>query len=328
MNVRDAFFALLLGALAVLAALVVRPFLSYVLAAGLLAFVLHPAHRRIAPRIGERPAALGLTTLAVAAMTVPFALLTMSVLPDAAETAEEVTRRPILDRVERLFRSVGVQVELGDVNSLSRQFADLFVGNISELLGATVKVVLGLSLLVFVLYYLLVDGERFVRWVRDLTPLPPEVQDRLYDETYEVTWAVLKGHVFVGVAQGLLCGVGFFAVGLPDALFWTVATVLFAFVPVVGVAAVWVPAGVYLLAVGNVVGGAALIVYGATVVSWVDNYLRAYLVDLGAGLHPAVVLVGVVGGVYFVGALGLFVGPIVLAVFKATATVVDDYYGL
>lgn len=331
MNVRDLFFALLVGVLFVLAALVVRPFLGYILAAGLLAFVLHPAQRRLAPRIGTRVSAFVLVVLAVLATTTPILLLSMSVLSDAAEaaeTAEEVARRPILDRAEQLLESVGVSVEFGDANAISRQLVDLLVGNVSELLTTTVKVALGLSLLVFVLYYLLVDGQSLIRWVRDVTPLDSEIQEELYTETNQVTWAVLKGHVFVGVVQGILGGIGFFLVGLPDALFWTVMMVLFAFVPVVGVGAVWVPGALYLLATGQVVQGVALFVYGATVVSWSDNFLRAYAVDFQAGLHPAVVLVGVVGGIYFMGALGLFLGPVILAVFKATVTVVDDYYDL
>ncbi|WP_158057257.1 AI-2E family transporter [Halorussus halophilus] len=328
MDVRDVFFALLLGALFVLAVLVVRPFLAYILAAGLLAFVLHPAQRRLSPRIGTRPAALALVVLAVLMTTVPIVLLSVSVLPEAAKTAEEVAHRPVLDRAERVLQSVGVPVEFGDADAVSRQLVDLLVGNVSELLTTTVKLVLGLSLLVFVLYYLLVDGQSLIRWVRDVTPLDAEIQEELYTETNQVTWAVLKGHVFVGVVQGVLGGVGFFLVGLPNVLFWTMVMVLFAFVPVVGVGAVWVPGGLYLVATGQVVPGVALLVYGATVVSWVDNYLRAYAVDFQAGLHPAVVLVGVVGGIYFMGALGLFLGPVLLAVFKATVTVVDDYYDL
>lgn len=328
MNVRDAFFAVLLASLAVLAWFVVRPFVSYVLAAGLLAFVLFPAQKRLGPRIGERVAAFALVVVAVAATTVPFALLSAYLLPDAAETTEQVARRPILNRVETVFGRIGVEVELGDVEAVSRQLLDLFVGNLSELLGTTVRIIIGLSVLVFVLYYLLVDGPALIRWIRDLTPLSADVQDQLYGETYRVTWAVLKGHVFVGLAQGVLGGVGLFVAGVPDALFWTLVMVLFSFVPVMGVGLVWVPAGLYLLFVGRIPAGVFLLVYGATVVSWVDNYLRAYLVDMESGLHPAVVLVGVVGGVYFMGALGLFLGPVILAVFKATVVVVDDYYGL
>lgn len=328
MNIRDAFFAVLLASLAALAWFVVRPFVSYVLAAGLLAFVLFPAQKRLGPRIGERFAAFALVAVAVAATIVPFALLSAYFLPDAAETTEEVTRRPILNRVEAAFGRFGVDVELGDVDAISRQLLDLFVGNLSELLGTTVRVIIGLSVLVFVLYYLLVDGPTLIRWIRDLTPLSSDVQDELYGETYRVTWAVLKGHIFVGLAQGVLGGIGLFVTGVPDAFFWTVVMVLFSFVPVMGVGLVWVPAGLYLLFVGRIPAGVFLLVYGATVVSWVDNYLRAYLVDMESGLHPAVVLVGVLGGVYFMGALGLFLGPVILGVFKATVVVVDDYYGL
>lgn len=325
MHIRDIVFALLLAVLSILTYLIVQPFATYVLGAGLLAFMLRPLQRRYAPRFGPRLTAFGLTALALGLLVVPTAVVVLAALDIAA--SEGGAGRPILAQIERLSRRFGIPVEIpSDAVGVGTQFIKLFAGEFTQVIEATVSAVVGLSLFVFLLYYLLFEGPQFVAWVRRLTPLPEHVQDELYGEAIQITWAVIKGHLLVGLAQGLLGGVGLFATGVPNAALLTLAMVLFAFVPVVGVAAVWVPAGVYLLLVGQVLAGGLLLLYGATVISWIDNYLRAFLVDRGGDLHPAVVLVGVVGGIFAMGPLGLFFGPIVLALFKATLIVVHDYY--
>lgn len=327
MDIRDLFFGLLLATLFVLTALIVEPFVSYVLAAVLLAFVLRPAHRRLAPSVGERPSAFLLVILAILAAVVPATAVTSVVVSDAADASDDIKQRPILNAIEGALNRAGLNVSLpAEVNALPRQLFRVFVGEAPDLIGATVQFLIGLSLVAFLVYYMLLDGPRFVEWLREITPLPAEMQDHLYDEANTITWAVLKGHIFTGVAQGVLGGLGLVVAGVPNPLFWTVVMILASFVPIVGVTIVWVPAGLYLLATNHVLAGVLLLVYGATVVSWVDNYLRAFVVDRGSDLHPAVIIVGVLGGIYFMGALGLFIGPIILAVFKATLTVFDEFY--
>lgn len=329
MELRDLFFGVVVVLLLASAYLVLRPFVAYVVGAGLLAFVLLPVQRRIAPRLGPRVSAFVLVVFAVVVTVVPFALLIVYLVRNAADESDDLVRRPVLDRLERALEGFGLTVEIpSEVTSVPDQFTGVFVGELSNVLGATVRIFLGFSLLLFLSYYLLVDGERLAAWLYEAAPLPEAVQSELYPKFYLITWAVLKGHVFVGLAQGVIGGLGLFVAGVPDAPLWTLAMILFAFVPIVGVAAVWVPAGLYLLLTGQTFAGVGLLVYGATIISWVDNYLRAIIVTRGAEVHPGVVLVGVLGGVYFLGALGLFVGPIILALSEATVRIFVEHYGL
>lgn len=329
MKIRDAFFALLIGSLFLLSVLLVRPFVSFILAAILFAVVLSPLQERLQPRLGPRISALLLTVLTVAVTILPMLVLSVIVLTQGTDATETVDRGPLLGQLQRLFDYLGLRNEIPtDTTAIARQLGDVFIGQFAGLLDATVRLSIGLSLTVFLIYYLLIDGERFVDWLQELTPLPQGIQDDLYRETTVVTWAVLKGHVLVAITQGIVGGLGFFITGVPNVVFWTFVMILFAFVPVIGVGAIWVPAVAYLFLEGRFTAAIVLLVYSGVVVSYVDNYLRAFFVEHGAKLHPAVVLVGVLGGLYFLGALGLFVGPIILAVFKATLVVAKRYYDL
>ena len=328
MKARTAFAAILVGVLAILSVLVVRPFLDYVLAAILLAFVLTPAQRRLASDVGPRIAAFALVTLTVALFVGPIGLFLRVALGDIGNLPSNVNELPTYQSVERVIEQViGVQIGT-QFDQLLGNFTSALAERSSGLASAGVHFTLGVLLFLFLLYYLLKDGEKLVRWAKRVTPLPLAVQNELYAEAEEATWAVLKGHVFVATVQGFVSGLGLFALGVPNAAFWTVVMMFLAMVPIVGVAPVLGGATIFLVVNGRVFEAVLLVVYGMTVVAITDDYLRALVIDKGSSLHSGVILLGVFGAAYFLGAIGIFVGPIILALFKETIEVFSEYYDL
>ena len=334
MDVRTGFFALIVIVLGAVGFLIVAPFLQYVLAAALLAFILYPAHERLAPRVGPRISAGLLTIVAFVAAIVPIVVFSVIILSTAVEYLERVEGTDVEELIDSV-RTVLVDdfgMDPSAVDELEAAVADEFeavlysgaeaiLGEIVALVNTLIHTSFGLMLLVFVLYYFLVDGQRFLAWTGQVTPLNGDVQDELFDEIETVTWAVVQSHLLVAIVEGILGGIGLYLVGISNVAFWTVVMIVVSILPVVGVWLVWAPAVGYLLLTGDLLGGLFLLAYGVAVLSVVDNYLRAYFVDRGSDLHPATVLVGVLGGIYLLGVLGLFLGPILLAVFKASLTV-------
>ncbi|WP_226479659.1 AI-2E family transporter [Natrinema amylolyticum] len=333
MDVRTTFLALLVAALCGLAALLVLPLVEYVLAACLLAVVLRPAYERLEPRVGPRLAGLACTGVAVVAGIVPLLLVSLVVLRTAASTLESLDTDQLIASGRDVARNdLGMADE--SVTALESTMRSELEGSIPDVAELTVArtvdiattgmdVAVGVLVVVFLLYYLLVDGAAFVAWLREVAPLDTDVLDELFTSVHDVTWAVLRTHVFVAVVQGALGGVGLALLGVPYATTLGVVLVFAAFLPTIGVWLVWGPVTVAHAASSDPVRAAVLLGYGLAVLTVTDNYLRAYLVDRGSGLHPAMALLGVVGGVYLFGVVGLFVGPVVLATFKACVTVVD-----
>lgn len=336
MDARTGIFATIVVVLGAVGFLIVSPFLQYVLAAALLGFLLHPLQERLAPRTGPRVAAGALTALAFVAAIVPvvvFSLIILSTAVDYLERVESADLEGLLDSIrDVLVEDVGMEAAAVDeleaavvdeFEAAASAAAEAVLSEIVSLVNTLIHTSFGLMLLVFLLYYFLLDGDRLVSWTRQVTPLDGDVKDDLFDEIRVVTWAVLGSHLFVGIVEGILGGLGLYVVGVSNAAFWTVVMIVVSIMPVVGVWLIWGPVVGYLFATGDASGALVLLVYGVAVLSVVDNYLRAIFVDRGSGLHPAVVLVGVLGGIYLLGVLGLFIGPILLAVFKACLTVLS-----
>lgn len=329
LSARAAFSAGLVLALGALSLLVVLPFLSYLLAAVLLAFVLTPIHRRLVDRLGPRLSAGGLVGGTLLVVLLPVAAAVGAALDDLRALAEGRTAMPALNAVERLLaRRLGVDVSLQSrLQSAAADLPGQIASQVPSLLSGGVEFLLGVLLLLFVEYYLLKDGAALASWVLSSIPLPEAVARELFSAAEEMTWAVLKGHVLVAAVQGIVAGVGLFVAGIPNAALWTAVMAVLALVPVVGVAPVLGGAVLYLAVQGRVLAAALLVAYGATVVAITDDYLRALLVDRGsASLHPAVILVGVLGATLAFGPMGLFFGPVLLGLLKVTIEVFEAHY--
>ncbi|MDS0475006.1 AI-2E family transporter [Natrinema sp. 1APR25-10V2] len=334
MDARTAVFALLVCVLGVLAGLVVLPLLECVLAACLLAVVLRPAHERLVPHVGSRAAGLALTGFAVVAGVVPLLLVSLVVLRTTTSTVEAFDG----ERITAYGREVA-RTELGlgeesvaaleavvrsELEGAFSSAAELTLGRTVGIASAGIDAAVGVIVFVFLLYYLLVDGPAVLDWLRRVAPLERRVFDELVAEVHTVTRAVLRSHLLVAVVQGVLGGVGLALLNVPYATTLAAILVLVSFLPTIGVWLVWGPVTVAHTASSGLVRGSILLGYGLVVLMVVDNYLRAILVDRGSGLHPAIALLGVIGGIYLFGITGLFVGPVVLACFKAVLTVANE----
>jgi predicted PurR-regulated permease PerM len=157
------------------------------------------------------------------------------------------------------------------------------------------------------------DAELLKDYVISLSPFSKATQNELVKKFKDITNAVIFGHIIVGIIQGILTGMGLLVVGVPNFLILTVIAILASIIPVLGAWLVWVPASIYLLASGNVASGIILFLYGAIVISWIDNIIRPYIVSRKTKISSAIVLVGMVGGLIVFGILGLVIGPLILA---------------
>ena len=330
MKARTVFAWVLVAVLAVITWLLLRPFLSWLLATGLLAFILFPVHRRLEDRIDPRISAGLLSVLVVLVVVAPLTFGVNVVLTEGTALLEGVSRASVFSRVERVLdRNLGLSVQVqSTVAPVVDQLTAYARGSASAVVRASLHAFVGFLLLTFVLYYLLKDGRLFVAWLKRMTPLAAPVRDELFASVDAMIWAVLKGHVLVAVIQGVVAGVSLFLTGVPRAPVLTVAMMVLAIVPIVGVAPVLGGAVVYLFVNGQVLSAAFVVVWGFTTVAVTDDYLRAILIDRGSEMHSAVILVGVAGGTYLLGAMGLFLGPVILGLFKTTVEVLGRYYSV
>ena len=343
MNRGQSFLLLLIGTVALLTLFVILPFAEYVIASAILAYVLYPFHvrlsrgidRTLARRVGESLSrrlgrmlsAIALIVASVIAVVIPVAYISWVFVRDLTAIARGNTDVDVAAIEDGISALTGQEVEVGELlATVGQALVNTLFGGVSGVVSTTLRASVGLSLALFLVYYALLDGPAFVGWIRDTSPLPSDVTADLVDRVDAMTRGVVIGHIVVALLQALVAGVGLWAAGIPNVVFWTFVMAVLALLPLIGAFFVWGPAAAYLVVVDQVTAGVLLALYGVFVIAMVDNYARPIVIDQQAHLNPAVILLGVFGGIYSVGFTGLFVGPIVIGVLAATLeTFREDY---
>ena len=188
-----------------------------------------------------------------------------------------------------------------------------FVSLTSATGGFLLQSIIGMLVLVIAIYFFLLDGAGMIRTLMRLSPLDDNYESRLLLEFDRTSRAVVLASVCSALAQGLLAALAFWLCGFDSVIFLFLITSLMALVPFLGAASVWVPCVIYLGAVEQRWYAAlALLIYGAAIVSSIDNVIKMYVLHGRSTMHPLFALLSVLGGVKVFGPIGILVGPMVV----------------
>ncbi|MDA7873669.1 AI-2E family transporter [Rhodopirellula sp.] len=188
-----------------------------------------------------------------------------------------------------------------------------FVSMTSATGGFLLQSTIGLLVLVIAIYFFLLDGAGMIRTLMRLSPLDDNYEARLLLEFDRTSRAVVLASVCSALAQGVLAAIAFWALGFDSVIFLFLVTSLMALVPFLGAASVWIPCVLYLGAVEERWYAALfLLIYGAAVVSSIDNVIKMYVLHGRSTMHPLFALLSVLGGVKVFGPIGILVGPMVV----------------
>lgn len=327
---RKAFVLLLVAGITLLFLMVIRPFLLALLLAAIFAGLTYPLYRWIRRKLGGRENLAAITTLLVLLLGVGvplggFLVLVANEAVQVSRGAEEwfQEQEDVLTQarrwLERLPYADRVLPEEGELAAQFRTVVErtgpMLMGTVAAATRGTLSFFLQLFVLLYALFFFLVDGPAILRTILGYLPLGPEQEEALLERFVSVTRATLKGSLLIGVIQGALAGVAFWIAGVPGAAFWGTVMVVLSVIPALGAAFVWVPAVLYLFVVGEMAAGVGLLIWCAIVVSTVDNFLRPRLVGRDARMSDLLILLSTLGGIVLFGAVGFIVGPIVAALF-------------
>ena len=312
-------------ALCVALAWACAPYLAGLLGAAVLAVVCAPAYRRLQGRLGPRTTALALTVAAAALLVAPVVWLVATAIEEAPGALQRAAASTTFARLQSF--------EIGpfDVGAqLARAGNDVVAWASSRalsLFGGIARATLNLLLALLGLYYLLRSNGALWARLRPVIPFSRQGADALGERFVRVTEATLLGILVTAASQGLVVGLAFLAVGLPNALVWGVVTAMVSILPVLGSALVWGPGVVVLLANGRY--GAALVLFliGVIVASNIDNVLLPVVYRHVSGLHPMATLVGAFAGIELLGLPGLLLGPLAIAYALELMRLYAEEYG-
>lgn len=193
-------------------------------------------------------------------------------------------------------------------------------------LGATFNTLTAVAIMYFILYFMLVNAREMEEALYEYIPLKDENVELLASEVKNMVVSNAIGIPLIALIQGVVSLVGYLLFGVPEPVFWFVVTSFTAMLPVIGAAAVYVPMGIYLLAIGSTWQGIAVLVYGFGVVGTCDNLFRMMLAKKIGDVHPLITIFGVIIGVSLFGFVGLIFGPLLISLFIVLIRIYSNEY--
>lgn len=335
-KIEDHAFVLLVVLATLAFAWVLAPFYGAILWALVVALLFNSLNLRFCKAMGQRRSLASAVTvlIVIVIVIVPLILISAALGQQASEVYRMLQSgeldivlylQRILDAMPGWMRDILNHFGLTDLAAARAQLTAALT-QASQLIAARAlgiglgafDFVIGLGVMLYLLFFLLRDGDSLLKRVKSAVPLRAEQKSLLLGRMSVVVRATVKGGVIVALVQGMLGGLAFWVLGIPAALLWAVVMAFLSLLPSVGAAIVWGPVALYLLATGNIWQGLVLSGYGVLVIGLADNLLRPFLVGKSAKLPDYIILLSTFGGIGMFGLNGFILGPLIAAIFMVS----------
>ena len=317
-NLKKIMVIVLLGVLFLLSFFLLRPLLLSIFLGVILAFIFYPVYNLMVKGIKNKNiAALLICLVLLAIILLPLIFLTPVLIDQSVKLYISSQNLDFITPLKKIFPSLFISDEFSlsianTVQSFITKAIDSLMNSFANVILELPTIILQLVIVFFTLFYSLRDKDEIIKYVKSILPFSPEVENKLFKASKDVTSSVIFGMVIVGALQGLITGIGFFIFRVPNALLLSLFAIIGGILPIVGPAIIWVPVVIYLLIGGNTFAAAGIVMFG--ILSHIPDYLvRPLFLSKRTQLNAGIASIGMIGGIFFFGVLGVLLGPLILS---------------
>jgi predicted PurR-regulated permease PerM len=339
-----AFFFGMVAILAILALVLVWPFTQTILLAVALVIILKPVYSWLLRKKwikGSENRAAGVTLIIfLLVIAIPFVLIVASAITQASNLFSGLNLEGIdsnlsevIDWLEGALSGISIGDFQIDRGKLFNDFAQLigmiatWLGDVLVSLGQSIPSFLTNGVILLVLLFVSLPKYKAPgkQDILDIVPFPPEITQLFMDKIDSMVTAMFKGTFVIAIAQGAAMGLVLWIAGVPYVMFFTLLSMVLSLIPLIGISLVAWPIGIVLLLSGNTWQGLFVIGAFILIVANIDTALRPVLVPKDAYLNPALLILGVFGGLSLMGLIGALYGPVILILLVTSIEVYSKY---
>jgi len=317
------------------------PFFSIIVSASVVTAIFSPVYKYFAGKVNGYYASLITCGLIFFILFVPIAFCVGILSKEASDLIVIAKNAVVGDQLRNLLENsriierinqilIKFNIEQITITKLIEPFSQLgqFVGgflfNQARAIASNVfSFVVSFFFMLLIAFYLFVDGKKFLNFITDLSPLPKEQDEKLVEKFKDMSVAILLGNGFSALIQGVFGGIVFQLFNLGSPFLWGLIMTFLAFLPIVGIGAVLVPASIYLFLRSQIGAGIFLIVFYLILSGGMEYFVKPKLVGDRVKMHTLIVFLSIMGGLKLFGLLGIVYGPLVMTFFL---TLTDIYH--
>jgi predicted PurR-regulated permease PerM len=310
--------------------LIISPFLLHIGWAMILTVIVFPLHKRILSLI-KKPTLAALTTcfIVLLIMIIPLILISIKATYEAKDLTIYLQHN--IEEVDFVLLQEDIKSKLhpfiADIINQAIPDTDLksfIVERVSKIgtyfvhqsisIGRNIILsIVHFTIVMITFFFLLRDFEKIKELISTVLPLGKSDNKKLLEELGFTLHTTVHVALIVALVQGTLGGLSFLFLGLDAPIFWGAIMTIFCLIPFMGAPVIWLPTAIFLAIQGSYIKAIILVLWGMFVIGLIDNVIRTFLIGGSTKLHPLLVFFSVLGGVFVLGPLGIFMGPVILA---------------
>jgi predicted PurR-regulated permease PerM len=315
----------LFGLISVFLAYALWPYVEAFFGAFIFFMLFHPLFDVLVEKLKWKPSISAIIVILISLLIIiiPLSFLVNTAIDQVIGVFQQRNHiSTLIQELDNSFPSINFMDRLNQqISTIIEFMKNLFL---SALTGFT-NVVIGLIILYFLLYYLLIGHDDVKDRFVEILPFNKKNARKLFDEFKNITHSTIISTGLISIFQGLLIGLGFWFFHIPGAILWGIIAAILSFLPVLGTPIVWIPTSLVYLAQKNYYVGIGILIWGI-IVSTVDNFIRPYLQNKVGKIHPLITLIGIFVGIPFFGLFGIIIGPLLLSYFLLILEMINEEY--
>ncbi len=296
---------LILGILAVISFLIIKPYILALLSAFILSYLVRPLNKRLEKRFSKSTSAMLTILITMLVIFVPIGWTLTEVATQGYALVQSGTIGKVISIMQqwKIFENYNLSQEIIQITSKSIQ-------TISSVTFSLIGIIISLCIMIFAMYYLLIDWEKISERIKKAMPFSNK--ERLAKDIANTTKKIVHGTLFIAIIEFVITALGFWLAGINFFIVLATLTAILAFVPG-GPGIVWIPLFIIKIISQDYVSAVIILITGLIISIYVDTIFRAKVAGKDARIHPLIALVGILGGTPVFGVLGIIIGPLFLS---------------
>jgi predicted PurR-regulated permease PerM len=319
------------------------PFISVIVLATVISGVFNPVYRAFNNKINPTLSSLLTCLIIFFVLFIPVTFF-VGILANEAydlylsarETVQSMQIRDMIENSELIAKAneildnfnikITAEQITNVVSEIGRTVGFFLYDQLSSITANVLSFIVNFFFMLLIIFYLLIDNKRLAAFIVGLSPLPDDQDRKLIQKFKDMSGAILIGNGLGGLIQGMLGGCVFWLFGLKSPFVWGVVMALLAFLPIVGIGAVFIPAAVYLFITGRIAAGIFFLVFYLVLSGSIEYFFKPKLVGKRVQMHTLLVFLSIIGGLKLFGILGIIYGPLVVTAFLTLADIYEASY--
>jgi len=331
-NIQEVFFFFILISISIGFYSIIKPFIVDIFLTVILAILFKKPQQFLLRKFSKRPKRAALLTISMVFFTIiiPLFFIGIMISKEVSSTYSSIENNwpEIRNYIEKLPEKANNMPFIKDVvkdidwKKLAES-TDKFLNIIARFLLGLIQtafintgfVIAHFFVILFLLYFVLIDGKKLVERLQYLVPLKDTEEEELFNKLEQVTDAIVFNSFMIGFIEGAYGGILFLILGIPSPFFWGMIMTFLSILPLIGANSVMIPMGIYQIIIGNVATGIVVLIVGAGAIIVNQNIVRPRLDGHKSNIHPAIIFLASMGGLISMGIVGFIAGPMIAGLF-------------